>query len=124
MANATKTDLEDLTELNNGYVEAYEKGDVEFYSRVLAEDFTGSEPDCSLRNKAEFLEMMSGPRPVFDMKAHDVRIRILGDFAIIHGGLTFKDRKGVERRGRYTDDYHRRDGKWVCVCGTVIAEQS
>lgn len=121
MANDPKTDMEQLAELNDGYVHAYETGDEAFYKRILADDFTSSEPDLKLRNKSEFLELISRPRPLSDLRAHDVIIRILGDFAIIHAGLTFKDLKGSERRGRYTDDYQRRGGQWLCVSGNVIA---
>lgn len=122
MANDPKADMDLLTELNIGYVNAYETGDAIFYRRILAEDFISSEPDLELRNKSEFLNLISRPRPLSNLKAQDVLIRILGDFAIIHAGLTFKDSKGVERRGRYTDDYQRRSGRWVCVSGTVIAD--
>jgi hypothetical protein len=122
MMTEPNRDLDTLSELNNGYVRAYEHGDVEFYRSILTEDFTSSEPDCVLRNKTEFLEMMLQPRPLSDLKAHEVKIRVLGDFAIIHGGLTYRDAGERERRGRYTDDYQRRDGKWVCVSGTVIAD--
>jgi len=52
----------------------------------------------------------------------DVRIRLLGDFAIIHSHMTFRTKDGVLRQGRYTDDWLRRDGKWLCVAANVIAE--
>ena len=122
MANDPKADMELLTELNSGYVNAYETGDAAFYKRILADDFISSEPDLGLRNKSEFLELISRPRPLSNLRAHGVIIRILGDFAIIHAGLTFKDLKGAVRRGRYTDDYQRRGGQWVCVSGNVIAD--
>ncbi len=88
----------------------------------MADDFVSSEPDASVRDKAQFLTMIAKPRPITDMRAHDVRIRVFDGFAIVHGGLTYKNLQGAERRGRYTDDYILRDGNWVCVCGTVIAE--
>jgi hypothetical protein len=37
-------------------------------------------PDCLLRNKKQFLEMMAAPRPFTELKMDDVRIRLLGDF--------------------------------------------
>lgn len=65
---------------------------------------------------------MSKPRPFTELKAEYVRIRILGDFAIIHAHMTFRTLDGVKRQGRYTDDWQRRDGKWLCVATNVIAE--
>ena len=37
-------------------------------------------PDCLLRNKKQFLEMMAAPSPFTELKMDDVRIRLLGDF--------------------------------------------
>jgi ketosteroid isomerase-like protein len=79
-------------------------------------------PDFLLRNKKQFLEMMTVPRPFTELKMDDVRIRLLGDFAIIHSRMTFRTKDGVLRQGRYTDDWQRRDGKWLCVAANVIAE--
>ena len=41
-------------------------------------------PDFLLRDKKQFLDMMAAPRPFTELKADEVRIRLLGDFAIIH----------------------------------------
>jgi len=79
-------------------------------------------PDCLLRNKKQFLEMMAAPRPFTELKMDDVRIRLLRDFATIHSHMTFRTKDGVLRQGRYTDDCKQRDGKWLCVAANVIAE--
>ena len=47
--------------------------------------------------------------------AEDVRIRLLGDFAIIHARFNSRSADGKQRRGRYTDNWARRDGTWVAV---------
>jgi hypothetical protein len=41
-------------------------------------------PDFLLRDKKQFLDIMAAPRPFTELKADEVRIRLLGDFAIIH----------------------------------------
>jgi Domain of unknown function (DUF4440) len=66
--------------------------------------------------------MMAAPRPFTELKADDVRIRLLGDFAIIHAYMTFRKTDGVLRQGRYTDDWQRREGQWLCVAANVISE--
>lgn len=74
------------------------------YEKILAEDFKASLPDFLLRDKN--LEMMSAPRPFTELKADDVQIRLLGDFAITHAHMTFRTTDGVQRQGRYTDAAH------------------
>jgi ketosteroid isomerase-like protein len=124
MADTTniQRDLETLSQLNADYLASDQKGDVQRYEQILAEDFMAALPDFLLRNKKQFLEMMAAPRPFTELEADDVRIRLLGDFAVIHAHMTFKTADGVQRQGRYSDDWQRRDGKWLCVAANVIAE--
>ena len=79
-------------------------GDVRRFEQILAEDFMASLPDFLLRDKKQFLDMMAAPRPFTELKADEVRIRLLGDFAIIHAHMTLRTADGVQRQGRYTDD--------------------
>jgi ketosteroid isomerase-like protein len=115
------SDFEILTALNADYLASDQNGDVARYDEMLAEDFTATLPDLVFRDKKQFLEMMSQPRPFTELRAHDVNIRLLGDFALIHARITYKTHDGVVRDGRYTDDYQRRDGKWTCVAANVVA---
>ena len=54
-----------------------------------------SMPDFLLRDKKQFLDMMAAPRPFTELKADDVRIRLLGDFAIIHAHMTLRTTDNV-----------------------------
>src|SRR5215467_9792617 len=119
---STQSNLEILTQLNADYLASDQNGDVQRYGQILAEDFMSSLPAFWLRNKKQFLEMMAAPRPFTELKMDEVRIRLLGNFAIIHSHMTFRTKDGVLRQGRYTDDWQWRDGKWLCVAGNVIAE--
>ena len=49
------------------------------------------------------------------MQAVDVRIRLLGDVALIHAGFRYRKPDGADGSGRYTDIWTRRDGRWLCV---------
>jgi hypothetical protein len=60
---------------------------VQRYEQIPAEDFMSSLPDCLLRNKKPFLEMMAASRPFTELKMDDVRIRLLGDFATFHSPM-------------------------------------
>lgn len=109
------TDLETLKELNRRYVRSAEHSDARWYDENLAADFLSSNPDGSICERGEFLARMARPYPGTDLQALDVRIRVLGDIAIIHAG--FRDAKpdGKTGAGRYTDIWARREGRWLCV---------
>ena len=113
-ANAQR-DLDTLTALNRDFVASVQKGDVKRFEEILADDFMGSFPDGSLLDKAEYLKLVAKPVTISGLVAEDVRIRLLGDFAIIHGRFNSRSADGKPRRGRYTDNWALRDGTWVAV---------
>ena len=49
----------------------------------------------------------------------DVRIRVMGDAAIIHGHTTYVLADGRPGTGRYTDVWARRSGGWLAVSAHV-----
>ena len=108
-------DLETLTALNLDFTSSVQKGDVKRFEEILADDFMMSTPNCSLLDKAEFLKLTAQPVTISGLVAENVRIRLLGDFAIIHARFNSRSADGKPRRGRYTDNYARRDGTWVAV---------
>jgi ketosteroid isomerase-like protein len=121
-ANAQR-DRETLTALNRDFVASVQKGDVKRLDEILADDFMVSTPDGALLNKAEFLKLTAQPATSSGLVAEDVRIRLLGDFAIIHARFNSRLADGKQRRGRYTDNYARRDGNWVAVSAHYHLEQ-
>src|SRR3979409_2752828 len=77
-------DIDELTALNRDYVASVQNCDVKRFDEILAEDFYCSNPDKSLVDRAGFLKQTAMPLPIRDLEAHDVKIRLMGDFAIIH----------------------------------------
>ena len=113
-ANAQR-DLDTLTALNRDFVASVQKRDVKRLDEIFADDFMVSTPDGSLLDKAEYLKLVAQPVTISGLVAEDVRIRLLGDFAIIHARFNSRSADGKPRRGRYTDNWARRDGTWVAV---------
>ena len=111
----TQRDLDTLTALNRDFTASVQKGDVKRFEEILGDDFMCSNPDGSLIGKAEFLKLTAQPVTISGLVAENVRIRLLGDFAIIHARFNSRFADGKQRRGRYTDNYARRDGTWVAV---------
>ena len=116
---ASQTDLASLLELNEAYIRSVEAGDVRRFGELLADDFLCSLPDGSLIDRERFLEHTARPVTISHLEAHDVRVRIMGDIAIIHGRTTYTASDGRAGSGRYTDVWARRQGRWVAVSAHV-----
>src|SRR4051794_28845538 len=114
MSTAT-ADLDLLTELNQAYLDSVRTGDVERFRQLLADDFQCSTPAGELLDKAQFLARTAGPRTLARLAGEDVRIRLLGDVAIIHAATIFTTVTGRGGRGRYTDDWQKRNGTSGCA---------
>lgn len=114
-----QSDLEQLIALNRDYIHSVQHGDVTRFKAILAEDFLCSNPDGSLVDKTQFLEQTARPVTISGLEAHDVRVRILGDVAIIHARTSYVTPGGEQRSGRYTDVWARREGRWLAVSAHV-----
>src|SRR5215210_3146705 len=104
-------DIAELQELNANYVRSAEEGDVHWYGEHLADDFLASSVDGSMIDKPAFLARMVRRYPGSELEALDVRIRLLGDVALIHAGFRYRKPDGAAGKGRYTDIWARRDGR-------------
>jgi ketosteroid isomerase-like protein len=114
-SDAATRDLQVLEELNRGYVRSAEFSDVRWYEEHLAEDYLSTNPDGSLVDRAAFLARMARPYPGSNLEALDVRIRLLGDVALIHAGFRDTRPDGRVGQGQYTDIWARRGGRWLCI---------
>jgi ketosteroid isomerase-like protein len=112
-------DLDELTKLNHDYVASVQNGDVRRFDEILAQDFYCTNPDKSLVDRAAFLKQTALPVKINDLIEQDVKIRILGDFAIIHAQTSYLDADGKQAHGRYTDCWARQNGKWLAVSAHV-----
>jgi ketosteroid isomerase-like protein len=112
-------DVETLERLNRDYITSVQTSDVRRFDEILAEDFLCSNPDGSLVDRAGFLAQTARPVAISNLETHDVRIRIIGDVALIHARTTYTLADGRAGGGRYTDVWARRAGRWLCVSAHV-----
>ncbi len=112
-------DLTELTVLNRDYVASVQSCDVKRFDEILAPDFYCSNPDKSLVDRSAFLKQTAVPVTIKNLRAEDVKIRVLGDFAIIHAATRYSTADGQEAHGRYTDCWARQNGKWLAVSAHV-----
>ncbi len=116
---APKSDLDDLLDLNRDYIRSVQTSDVRRFGELLAEDFLCTNPDGSLVDRAGFLKQTALPVKISNLEAHDVNVRIMGDFTIIHARTSYTRPDGELGAGRYTDVWARRQGRWLAVSAHV-----
>ena len=112
---ASRTDLETLQNLNRDYINSVQRSDVPRFDEILAEDFLCSNPDGSLIDRAAFLKQTALPVKISNLQTSEVKIRVMGDVAIIHARTTYTGPDGRAGSGRYTDVWARRQGRWLAV---------
>lgn len=113
------SDLDALVRLNDDYIESVTKSDVGRFREILASDFLCTLPDGTLLDREQFLAHTAKPYTLRDLQAHDVNVRLMGDFAIVHARTTFTMPDGTPGSGRYTDIWARRNGQWLAVAAHV-----
>ena len=101
--------------LNRNYLRAAEEGDVRWYDEHLAPDFVTSSVDGSIADRSAFLKRIATPHPGGHYEAVDVRVRFIGELALVHAGFKCNKPNGQPGSGRYTDIYAQREGRWLCV---------
>lgn len=112
-------DLDVLTRLNDDYIQSVQRSDVKRFNEILSDDFLCSMADGSLLDRKAFLDQTAKPVTIKNLKAHDVNVRMMGDFAIIHARTSYTLPDGAESGGRYTDVWARRNGQWLAVSAHV-----
>jgi hypothetical protein len=94
-------------------------GPILSFDEILAPEFYCSNPDKSLVDRAAFLEQTANPVAIKNLQAHDVKIRIMRDFAILHAATSYTTPVGQQAHGRYTDCWAKQNGKWLTVSAHV-----
>lgn len=113
------SDLETLTALNLDYVNSVQLSDTRRFDEILSDDFLNTNPDGSLVDRAGFLAQIAPKAKISGLTCHDVNVRVMEDFAIIHARTSYTLPDGRPGSGRYTDIWARRGGKWLCVAAHV-----
>ena len=103
--------LATLGDLNHNYVRSVDQADVKWFDQHLAQDFMNINPDGTRLDRAAFLAQVGRGSVVKEIREHDVKIRLLGDYAVIH--------LGTEGAGWYTDDWQLQPEGWRCVSAHV-----
>lgn len=113
------TDAEFIGFLEEAWVNAILQKDIGVLDRVMADDFTGVSPNGEPYIKAEAIaDIRSGFYAVDRMDLENLKVRVLGDFAIVTYYQNEKSTLGKEdRSGRYifTDVWVNRSDDWKVI---------
>ena len=112
-------DKRTLERLNAAFIDAVQASDAAWFEQNLADDFLNSGADGALLDRPGFLADIARPAGITGLRASDVRIRVLGDLAVIHGRTTYTKADGSAGAGRYLDVYALIKGRWKVVAAHV-----
>ncbi len=104
-----------IRKLNDGYIQAFLKSDVDWYREHLADNFICILGDGSPIDKASFLKDTAEGPGVDDFHLEDLHIRIYGDTALVQAVSVYRRKDGTIGRTRYTDVYVKQAGTWKAV---------
>ena len=114
--DANRTTLE---RLNQEYVEAFMKSDVEWYRQGLADDFVCIESDGSVLDKSEFLTNTAKRPDVADYKLQNVGVRIYGSVGLVQATGLWTGKNGTKGMSRYIDVYVKSGEEWKTVSAQI-----
>lgn len=127
MAASAKPPLE-LVELEHRLARAWVNGDRQFIEDLLAPEWTVTDPTGRVLTRQQVLDETFGStdRRVVSMSMDDLRVRPLGEVAVVTGRThATGSYRGQEASVtlRFTDVFQHREGRWTVVAsqGTMIA---
>ena len=115
----TRADRATLERLNQEYVDAFMKADVEWYREHLAEDFVCIDSDGSILHKQQFLANTAKGPDVAEYKLEHVDVRIYENAALVMATGFWTGRNGSRGVSRYIDVYVKQGEEWKTVSAQI-----
>lgn len=96
------------------------EGDVAFFDRILAEEFTHTSQSGKFRTRAEWMKGREQGKSSYEsFETEDAQVRIYADTAVVTGlsKAKWREADGQPRSGeyRFLRVWVRRDGRWQAV---------
>jgi ketosteroid isomerase-like protein len=110
---------EEVLSVEREFSQAIVRNDAEAVGQFLANDWIIIDPDGGIIDRAQFLGVIkSGALTHEMMEAHDTRVRIYGDTAIVTALTATKGKfsgEGFTTQERATDVFIKQNGRWQCA---------
>jgi hypothetical protein len=109
--------LKELTELENKWKAASAGGDTATLQEVFADEFTNSDENGKIYNKAEWISLFKRGNPTLrSWTISDAKLASFGgETATLTLNVHLTYSKGRQKRVFDTDKFVRRDGRWQVV---------
>ena len=124
MSTAVSAEYE-VRQIEIDWGNAFERRDMATLDRMMADEYTLTDPLGHVRNKSETLTAIQTSEVDFESThSDDVNVTIYDDTAVVTGRSTFRGRyKGWSMAGtyQYTDVLVRRNGSWKAVSSHITA---
>jgi len=112
-----------LVDTETAWSKAFVAKDTAAISGIVADDWSGQNPSGKSEDKAALIaDVKTGTSVATEMTNHDVRVRVMGNLAVVQGADDEKSSyKGKDTSGAYTwmDVFEKRGGKWMAVASQV-----
>ncbi len=108
-----------LAALNADYVRAVLTSDAARFEQILAADFRNTNADGTIVERSGFIAQVARPSNLKSLSCQDVEIRVFGATAVIHARTVYETSDGRPGSGRYTDIWHKQNGRWLAVAAHV-----
>jgi len=114
---------QELTKLENAWLQAFFTKDTAFSDRFLADDYVGTDEHGNVKTKAqEIAEIKAGAHLSTSGAQDNIKVRVFGNTALVTGRNIMKGLfKGKEYSSPYlwTHTFLKRGGRWQCVASHV-----
>lgn len=94
-------------------------GDFAGLGKLLADDLVYTHSNAAVDDKAAYLESLTSGRVTYKtIRPRDLKVRVFGDMAIIHGVADMtvdSNGQALDNTLRFTDIWAKRDGRWQMV---------
>ena len=121
-APAAPTAEVQLTKIEHNWADAYVKRDPSFVQRLAAYNFIFIGPDGNNVGKADYVKGMTGPTVFTTFDLGELKVRTVGDVAIVTGTATITAKTGdKDESGQYafTDVFAKKEGEWKAISSQV-----
>ncbi|MBC7990948.1 MAG: nuclear transport factor 2 family protein [Luteimonas sp.] len=104
-----------LRAINHRFVDAHIVANIDFMATLTSADFRLTGGDGSWHDRADYLATMLQPAPLDGASYQDVRVRLFGPVAVVHGAFGAMPKEGKAAKVRYTDVYFWDGEAWRLV---------